>query len=177
MENESSIIYDKNTIEFVTVAVQFCDFLENAATSENQKELIDKLTKIIPLLYLKASMLPAGDFLSDEEPETFVSEYDYEYIRMHLSGLFGANDDYLDVFSPDMPYSDTPVAASISEDLADIYQDIKNFISVYEIGLDETMHSAILICKENFETFWGQKTVNVLRPLHAIKYDKNQEDE
>ena len=176
MKNESSIIYDKNTVEFVTVAVQFCDFLENAA-DETQEELIDKLAKIIPLLYLKASMLPTEELISDEDPETFVSEYDYEYIRMRLSELLGAKDDYLEVFSPDMPYSDTPVTANISEDLADMYQDIKNFISVYEIGFDETMHSAILICKENFETFWGQKAVNVLRPLHAIKYDKNQEEE
>lgn len=175
MGNRASIIYDKNTVEFVTVAVQFCEFLENAA-NETQEDLIDKLTKIIPLLYLKALMLPSDEFFSDEEPETFVSEYDYEFIRMNLSELLGPDDDYLEVFSPDMPYSDTPVMASISENLADIYQDVKNFVSVYEIGLDETMHSAILICKENFETYWGQIIVNVLRPLHAIKYDKDRED-
>ena len=35
----------------------------------------------------------------------------------------GDKDDYLDVFVQDMVYSDQPIKKSISEDLADIYQD------------------------------------------------------
>ena len=176
MTHPSSIIYHKNTVEFVAVSIQFCNFLEEVSDT-NKGEFIDKLTKIIPLLYLKASMLPDGEIRNEENPEIFVTEYDYEYVRMNLTDIMGADDDYLDVFSPDMPYSDTPINSSISEDLADIYQDIKNFISVYEIGFEDTMHDALLICKENFEHFWGQKAVNVLRPLHEIKYSENKEVE
>ena len=40
----------------------------------------------------------------------------------------GDKDDYLDVFVQDMVYSDQPIKKSISEDLADIYQDLKDFI-------------------------------------------------
>lgn len=176
MEQEPLIIYDKNTIEFVTVAIQYCKFIENAKYTESQV-FVDKTCKLIPLLYLKASMLPEGEFINEELPEIFVTEYDYEYIRMNLAEVIGADDDYLDVFSSEMSYSDMPLNMTISEDLADIYQDVKNFISVYEIGLHETMHDALLICKDSFETFWGQKAVNVMRPLHAVRYREKNEEE
>ena len=50
-------IYDKNIIEFVTVGVEFCSFIEQAnETSRNA--FTDTAIKILPLLYLKATLLP-----------------------------------------------------------------------------------------------------------------------
>lgn len=174
MPESSSVVYDKNTVEFVTVGVQFCSFVEQVM-SVHKNDFVDKMIKIIPLLYLKATMLPNGELIFDEYPETFVTEYDYEFLRINIAEKLGDKDTYLEVFSPDMPFSDTPVTANISEDIADMYQDIKNFISVYELGFEDTMNDALLICKENFEGFWGQKAVNVLRALHAIKYSPETE--
>jgi uncharacterized protein (DUF2461 family) len=31
------------------------------------------------------------------------------------------------------------------------------------------MNDALYVCKVHFFTYWGQKLVNVLRPLHALK--------
>ena len=75
-----------------------------------------------------------------------------------------------------MAYSDTPIKATISEDLADIYQDIKDFVSVYRLGFDETMNDSLAVCKENFGLYWGQKLVNTLRALHDVKYNVKDED-
>lgn len=69
-----------------------------------------------------------------------------------------------------MKYSDTPITASISEDLSDIYQDLKNFITVFERGVTDNMNDALYFCIENFKSYWGQKLVNVLRALHSLKY-------
>lgn len=69
-----------------------------------------------------------------------------------------------------MKYSETPISASISEDLTDIYQDIKNFITIFERGITENMNDALYVCMENFKAYWGQKLVNVLRALHSLKY-------
>ena len=82
-----------------------------------------------------------------------------------------------------MKYSDQPITKYISEDLADIYQDIKDFIFVFQLGLNETMNDALAICQENFALYWGQKLVNTLRALHDVKYaqadseDENPSDE
>jgi len=163
------IVYSKDAIEFVTVAVQYCAFLENF-NEITETELTDKLTKILPLLYLKATLVPETDTVNDEEPEITVTEDIYNFITSKLYNVYVNNDTYLEVFLQDMKYSETPISASISEDLADIYQDTKNFITIFERGITENMNDALYVCMENFKSYWGQKLVNVLRALHSIKY-------
>jgi hypothetical protein len=105
------------------------------------------------------------------DPETFVTEADYELMRQRIATLMGADDDYLEVFLPDMAYSDTPIKKCISEDLADIYQDLKDFICVFQLGLNETMNDSLVVCREHFEEYWGQRLVNTMRALHSVKYN------
>lgn len=171
MKNQlKEIVYSRDTIEFVTVAVQYCGYFESFE-DVNEAELIDKLTKLLPLLYLKASLVPETDIINEEEePEITVTEGDYSYISSKLYDVFQNNDAYLEVFLQDMKYSDTPITASISEDLSDIYQDLKNFITVFERGVTDNMNDALYFCIENFKSYWGQKLVNVLRALHSLKY-------
>lgn len=165
------IVYSKDSIEFVTVAVQYCVFLENVNIEDaNEIELTDKLTKLLPLLYLKALLVPETDTVNEDDPEISVTEDEYHYIASTLNDVFLNNDTYLEVFLQDMKYSETPIAASISEDLADIYQDLKNFITIFERGITENMNDALYVCMENFKIYWGQKLVNVLRALHSLKY-------
>lgn len=162
-------------MEFVTVAAEFCAFLEQAE-SRKRSDFVDTTLKILPLLYIKASMLPPCEMLGDSEPETFVTEDDYEVIRLTLANLMGEKDDYLEVFLQDMVYSDTPIKKNISEDLADIYQDVKNFVSVFKLGFDETMHDSLALCKENFALYWGQTLVNTMRALHDVRYNHSDEE-
>lgn len=177
MEKElaRNVVFSKNVVEFVTVAVQYCTFLEN---TENQtsKEYTDKLTKLLPLLYLKAALLPETEIEDEIYPEVTVTEDDYNYIVSKLYSAYKEKDTYLEVFLDDMKYSDTPIAASISEDIADIYQDIKNFISIYEQGIEENMSEGLYTCFENFKLYWGQKLVNVLRALHSLRYSEDEEN-
>lgn len=177
MKTESQVIFDRNVIEFVTVAAEFCGFLERAEGMKRDK-FVDTSLKILPLLYLKASLLPECEMMSDEYPENYVTEETYEILRMNIASVLTEKDDYLEVFLPDMAYSDTPIKKCISEDLADIYQDIKDFIFIFQLGLNETMNDSLVICKENFGNIWGQKLVNTLRALHDVKYNTSPfEDE
>ena len=72
-----------------------------------------------------------------------------------------------------MPYSDTPIAAFISENLADIYQELKDFIENFQIGEAEIMISALIACVEAFAEHWGQKLLNALRALHNLRFGEN----
>lgn len=175
MENNNPVIFSRDTVEFVTVAAEFCAYLERAE-SLKRKDFVDTILKILPLLYIKASMLAECEMMSDNEPETFVTEDDYEVLRYSLSALMADFDDYLEVFMQDMAYSDTPITRRISEDLADIYQDIKNFISVFQLGFDETMHDSLALCRENFKLYWGQTLVNTMRALHWVKMNGEMQD-
>jgi hypothetical protein len=170
------IIYSKNVVEFVTVGVEFCLLLERA-TEHSRAEFIDKAVKILPLLYLKATLLPDVIAESDEFIEEFVSEEAYAMTINTIADVLKDKDDYLETFHPDMKYSDTPVLASISEDLADIYQDMKNFASTFSIGHELSMHDGLAICKENFGNFWGQKLVNALGALHHLRFNPEENED
>lgn len=176
MENKEQVIFSRNTVEFVTVAAEFCAYLERAEALR-RKDFVDTILKILPLLYIKASMLPECEMVSDTEPENFVTEEDYEVLRYSLAALMADKDDYLEVFMQDMRYSDTPITRCISEDLADIYQDIKNFVSVFQLGFDETMNDSLALCRENFSLYWGQTLVNTMRALHSVKVNPADEEE
>ena len=176
MKHTSQIIFERNAVEFVTVAAEYCAFIER---SEGMKrsDLVDTLLKILPLLYIKASMLPECEIMGEDGLETFVTEDDYEVIRINLQELLADRDDYLDVFVEDMKYSDTPISKSIAEDLADIYQAIKDFVCQFRSGLNETMHDALAQCREHFMQYWGQTLVNTMRALHEVKYSATDNEE
>ena len=176
MGKESQVIFDRDVIEFVTVAAEFCKYLEQAE-GKQRTTFVDTTLKILPLLYLKATLLPPCETLGEDLPEHYVTEETYEVLRMTLAGILAEKDAYLDVFMEDMKYSDQPITRYISEDLADIYQDIKDFIFVFQPGLNETMHDALAICQENFRLYWGQKLVNTLRALHEARYLQGDEEE
>lgn len=175
MTEKEDIVFSRNTIEFATVAAEFCAYIERT-NEHSRKEFIDTLLKLLPLLYIKAQMLPEGESLNEDELETFVTEETYEVVRITLAELLAQYDTYLDVFVAEMKYSDTPVTKSISEDLSDIYQDVKNFVTQFQIGINETMHDAILECREHFSLYWGQTLVNTLRALHELKYNTLDDD-
>ena len=175
MEHTSQVIFDKNSIEFVTVAAEYCSFIERSRGAD-KKSFVDTALKILPLLYLKASLIPECELIGEGDLEVFVTEDDYEYVRLVVAHVMGAQDDYLEVFHPDMAYSDTPIKKTISEDLADIYQDLKDFISVFQLGMNATMNDSLCVCKDHFAEFWGQRLVNTMRALHDVKYNTSDDD-
>lgn len=180
MKQDSQVIFERNTVEFVTVAAEYCAFIER---SEGMKraEFVDTLLKVLPLLYIKASMLAECEMMGEDGLETFVTEDDYEVVRINLQELLADRDDYLDVFVEDMKYSDTPIRKSIAEDLTDIYQDVKDFVCQFRSGLNETMHDALVTVREHFAQYWGQTLVNTMRALHEVKYsaadDEDEQDD
>ncbi|MCD7933700.1 MAG: DUF5063 domain-containing protein [Tannerellaceae bacterium] len=170
MEQENNPLYDRNTLEFVTVALEYCTFMETVGQL-SLFDFVDKATKLLPLLYLKASLLPELEPDEDAIPEFTVTEDMYETVRSQIAGLLGEYDTYLETFHPDMQYSDAPVAAFVSENLADVYQDAGNFVSLFRQGFEEVMLESVAICSANFKEYWGQRLLNALKALHAVRYN------
>lgn len=161
------MIYSKRVVEFVTVANEFCGIMENVrnlSLSDNLK----KLRLALPLIYIKATMLPAIDKKLDDELEKFVTEMDYNILQHYWIQLLGEYDSYYEVFDPDIQFGNETVTASISESLMDIYQDLKDFVTAYSIGDENVMNDALSDCILHFEGFWGQRLVNVMRAIHML---------
>ncbi|NLI71437.1 MAG: DUF5063 domain-containing protein [Bacteroidales bacterium] len=173
---DNQILYSNNVIDFTTVAAETCVYLERAAEYSKQN-FISRGVKLLSLLYLKTTLLDDLNTESEGFLERFVTETDYLYIKNQVEQLLGADDSFLEVFHPDMPYSDTPIAAFISENLADIYQELKDFIENFQIGEAEIMISALIACVEAFAEHWGQKLLNALRALHNLRFGENFDNE
>ena len=84
-------IYSKDIIEFVTVGAEYCAFLERTPELEKD-EFIDKIIKILPLLYLKATLLSPEEPEEEAYTERFVTESMYESVRMSIESLLGEDD-------------------------------------------------------------------------------------
>jgi hypothetical protein len=169
MHTDSGPAYSRNVIEFVAVANEFCKYAEHASELKGD-ELLKILQRILPLMYLKASLLPQLNPYFEDGNEKFVIESDWIRINETLKEKFGTANDYLEVFDEKMNESDGPVVSLISENMADIYQDIKDFLIIYQTGTAELMNDAVWECRLNFETFWGQKLVNSMRAIHKFLY-------
>ncbi|MDR1682111.1 MAG: DUF5063 domain-containing protein [Candidatus Symbiothrix sp.] len=163
------IVFSKYTIDFARAALEYCTFVENAKDSD-KKTFTDNMTKILPLLYLKVSIIPNIKVNYESDLNSKVNEQLYAQVEQNIAELLGDDNLYLETFHPDIKLSDSPVAVKISEDLADIYQDLGNFIAVFKNGQKETMNDSLIFCIENFCRYWGQRLVNALRALHYIQY-------
>lgn len=178
----SQSIYSEPVIDFLTVAAEYCRSLEQLGQEPvSRREFLTHMTRILPLLYVKASTLPEVDDMElgmmDGELPDHVDEAEYDYVRQAVWHVLMDKDEFLEVFTPDMLYSDEPLQQTISEHLADIYQDIKNFVAIYADRNEDNMMAAIAEIIDLFHSDWGQKAVNVMRPMHSLLYSADDVDE
>ncbi len=169
-------LYGEEVLEFVRTAAEFCSTTEQA---EKVKlgDFVDQIHKHLPKLYYAATSLPELDSQFEDLGQKFVTEEDYESIRTKLLTKLGQYDAYEEVFDEARVEFEDSVGESISEDLSDIYQDLKDFILLFELGTNEVMYEALWECKQSFQSYWGQKVTNVLRPLHNLRYSDEELEE
>ena len=169
MDAKEDPVYSRNVIEFVAAANEYCKYAEYASGIKGD-EMLRILQRILPYLYLKASLLPQLEPFFEDGNEKFVTEDDWFRIHDTFREKFGTANDYLEVFDDKIKDSDTPIVASLAENMADIYQDLKDFLLLYQTGTSEIMNDALWESRLNFENYWGQKLTNALRAIHKFIY-------
>lgn len=158
-------------------AADYCAACERAGDMERD-EFVDRMLDLLPRIYWEFFDITTEDVVTLGETDyfsTYVDEDYYDSIRRHIETLLGADDVFLETFEEDMKYCDTPIAASIAESLADIFQPLFDFISVVKDTDGDKITEAYLQCKEDFESYWSQTLCNVLRALNHIKYKGGEE--
>ncbi len=167
MDNPS---IDRNTLSFIGLATEFCSSLEQAPTLEKE-DFIATMLRLLPRLYITMGDARPQEEMTEPDPlGVYIEEQQYEQVRAEVAALLGEDDTYLETFEEDMKYSDTPIAASIAEGLADIYQDLYNFLSPVRDSDGALAAPALAECRENFASYWGQTLTNVMRPLNHLHY-------
>lgn len=169
---QSNIVKD-----FLLVANEYCMLMESMA-EYSKKELLEKAQKILGLIYIKASVLPVLVEGNDLYVEKFVQEEDWQFIQNGLAGKFGTLESFFEVFTPETLETDNAENINLSEALTDVYQDMKDIVTLYQLGNEESLEGGLFDCKINFERYWGPRLLAVLSVIHNIIYGtKNLEDD
>jgi len=163
--------YRQDVIEFVTVGVQVCAYLSTGHEADDKYEMTDRLLRLLPLLYLKTQMIAGATEEYDDYLETFCTEPEYDAVRSAIAEKYGSDDTFLDVMVDDSRYTDEPLTCFLSENLADIYQEMRDLAGRYQTQEPEVMRDAVMVCLEAFKMHWGQKLLNALRALHVLACD------
>lgn len=165
-EEAGQLVYSKPVLEFTTVANEVCKFIENPTTTE-VASLLSTLQKVLPFLYMKATLLPQTELLFDDGNEKFVTEEEWQAIRNRLLAIIGKYDSYLELMDEESETDEAKVS-SISENLADIYQDLKDYSSLFQIGAEQIMNDALWEIKYNFQRYWGIKVLSTMSTIHRL---------
>ena len=160
---------ESNAIVFVGLCDEYCRELE-AAREADRDEFVDRMLRLLPRLYISAFDI-APDIYLDQDVyiEQALDEDYYDSVRLSMEMLLGEDDTFLEVFEQDMKYSETPIAASISESLADIFQVLYNLVDSAKDAPAEIVVALLDACRDDFDEYWSQPLCNVLRALNAIR--------
>ncbi len=166
-ENENKeVIFSKKVIEFITVANEYCLFIEKTE-GYPREDIIDYMLKICPLIYLKGALLPECDEDDFEIAERYVTEEHWEAVFKPLQSKFATDDLYH--YAKQNDQGEYIVQeASIADNLSDVYQDLKDFIMLFQKGSIAAKQNAVAECRSLFETHWGLKIISAHRALHQI---------
>ena len=176
------IFSDKNTLELLTVASEYCAFVEKAGKF-SKKDFIGKLQKILSLVYLKTSLIASEEPVDFEgETEAFLSEYEYEYIKRNVSAKLSSADCYIGVFQGSDAGEEVE-QAELSSCIADVYHNLKNFVENFRTFSEENAAASRAELISDFKEYWGYRLLAALQALHYFAYsvdlkeDDNDDDE
>ncbi|MBT3454259.1 MAG: DUF5063 domain-containing protein, partial [Lentimicrobiaceae bacterium] len=154
--------------EMATVANEFCYFVENIEKKE--KEIVlEFMQRILPLLHLKGSLLPEIEPEHPEANERFVTEEQWERVFNELRQTLGEDDEYW-IIDPQYINDTEPLKASLSENITDIYQDMKDFLLLMQKNTHAARENAISECKILHANHWGYRVGNIFTRIHHLIY-------
>ncbi len=147
---------------FRTEARAFCELVERSGEL-SRFDLLAALSAHLVDVYAAAIRLPPGDPEADEtltveEPVTD----DWRELASALHEKLGELDAYWLVFDP--ATAERPVAASISDDVADVYLDLKAVERERGAISDDALWEWIFA----FQSHWGRHAVSALAAIHPL---------
>jgi hypothetical protein len=138
---------------FVWKAGEFCSFIREAGKL-SLDERMSGARRYLLGLYAAALGLPSVEPTDDPNPARSPEP------PSNWQG-FGKFESYWEVFDP---YElDQPVAESLSDDLLDVYRDVRRGLALWESRRDA---DAVWEWKFHFDAHWGAHAVDALRALH-----------
>ena len=166
-------------IAIAGLAAEYCLAVDNSQTAE-PSDFCAQMLRYLPRIYVAIDGLrPYGSEDGDDTGMIFHSldEDAYTDARISMERLFGEHDMYLDAPQEEMRFSDTPVAVSLSEKLADIYQNLYDV--AYTIReADSNIYTDVMSeLKWRFDEYLSMDICDALRAANIIYRNRVLNDE
>lgn len=168
---------------FASLAEEYCLWI-NRCDEQSCSEILTEAHGLLARLYALGLALPSTDVLFDDDPDDAgIAEWepaastrgpdrgeDVRQVRIlrSLAGKLGRWDLYREVFDPYEPPSEPEVMSSLSDDLGDIYHDLRSGLLRWKRG--ET-GDALWEWRFGIENHWGKHATDALRALHILAAD------
>ena len=163
------------TEEFVKLCRKYFTYLEKLPDRKISDFWTAQL-QILPEIYAGVLRLPTIEARYSSDIEKFVTENEYNRVFINLVSYIGALDKFADFSDLSHPGTVKVINASLSEMLTDIYQELKDFVLLYETGTLENMNDAIADCMDTFGQYWGIKLLTATRIIHVNLYQQRYAD-
>ncbi|NLN94799.1 MAG: DUF5063 domain-containing protein [Bacteroidales bacterium] len=167
--NESDNIFSPPVIELFTVLNEYCIFIEKASDYAKH-DILEYLNRVLPLMYLKGTLVPAVEVEHPEANERYVTEEQWQDIFNMLRAKFDKEDIFYFIDPGSNNFDEEWDIYSLSEDLTDIYQDSKDFVLLYSKNLHAARENAIHEIAALFKSHWGHRISRSLIHIHYILY-------
>jgi len=160
-------VYSSALVEFVKAANDCCAFLEQLKGNEG-RTFIEDSVKHLSTVY--TTFISTGDTepVFEAPPEPTVTEQEWSALFQRIAIILGPHNDILRMAREGEFDRSELVNHTIAEDLADLYQELRDFTSIYSRGLEELMNDAAWELKQRFAEHWGAKLLRALQALHEL---------
>ncbi len=159
------IIKSKAFTDFYKTALDFCLFIENLQPT-TKVDFMQATRQHLLRLYTTALELQWVELQSNAEFDDRLHEADIKPLLNSISQRLEGSQYYWHVFDPTNEEDIKPVCGDLGDDLGDIYKDLKNAITIFNLEQSGCEESALWNFKFLFEKHWNDHCINALSAIH-----------
>jgi len=147
-------------LDFATAAAQFCSVVERADVSQRGQWLADIEVALAELYAAAVRLPPFGD--EDVLTTSRMSTDEWAGLFSSLRAKIGSEDAY----SFADPTGESTMICSIADDLAEIYQEVRQGLDAIHSG--EPPEAILSAWELGFEIHWGAHAIGALAALRSL---------
>lgn len=165
-----TFLYKSTTQEFLNSAQNFINLLENENLT--LKEFMISCHSILLELYTCGHNFDEIELKYSDVHSRNEVKIKFENRNKSIISKLNENEFYWEVFDPINPdMENEPIKGSLSDDLSDIYHDLKIELEKINTNTNEAIEDAFWQMKFSFRNHWGNHCIDALRALHYLCYE------
>lgn len=150
--------------EYLESARRFCEYMESDSEVE-PVEFLKQVRSLLLVLYQKALTFPLHDGDTDGDTEDLLGEGYFVVLKL-IGRKVGTMDYYYHVYDPTNLDNENSVAGLLTDDLGDIYRDLKMALLQLNTDSEIAKEDALWSLHFSFRSHYGAHIINALYAIH-----------